>query len=300
MSPLPQHGTPAGDATLAIRRLARQTHADVQELQTLYVLEALLARLAVSPYRGDFVLKGGLLLAAFAVRRPTKDIDLQATGISNDVDEVMTRMQEIAGRDLPDGVVFDTESVSASVIRADDDYAGVRVKVVGALGRSRLGIGIDVNFGDPIWPPPTSTDLPRVVDVGLGPVNVLGYPMAMVLGEKIVTAIERSEANTRWRDYADIYTLIKTHEVDADELAASLTVVASYRHLELQPLLPALARMPEIAQAKWRPWRVRVHREEELPELFAEVLQCVAGFADPVITGGTAGKRWEAAHQQWS
>lgn len=81
MTPKPQRGTPGGDATLAIQKLARETNADVQELQTLYVLpEALLARIAASPHRDDFVLKGGVLLAAFAARRPTKDIDLQATG----------------------------------------------------------------------------------------------------------------------------------------------------------------------------------------------------------------------------
>jgi hypothetical protein len=71
-----RHGTPDGDATIAIQQLARSTGGDVQELQTLYVLEALLSRIAASPQAEDFVLKGGVLLAAFAARRPTKDIDL--------------------------------------------------------------------------------------------------------------------------------------------------------------------------------------------------------------------------------
>ena len=58
MSPNPQHGTPAGDAIIAIRGLARQTGADVQELMTLYALEGLLVRIARSEHREDFVLKG--------------------------------------------------------------------------------------------------------------------------------------------------------------------------------------------------------------------------------------------------
>lgn len=93
MNPNPQHDAPAGDATLAIQRLARQSGTDVQALQTLYVLEALLARIAASEYRDDFVLKGGVLLSAFGVRRPTKDIDLQAAGIANDVDAVADRVR---------------------------------------------------------------------------------------------------------------------------------------------------------------------------------------------------------------
>lgn len=227
MSPTPQHGTPTGDVALALQRLARQTGGDVQELQTLYVLEALLARVAVSAYRNDFVLKGGVLLAAFAVRRPTKDIDLQASGLVNDADEVAGRVREIAVLELPDGIVFDPGSITAAVIRDDDQYVGIRVKLVGVLGRSRLTIGIDVNFGDPIWPEPSLIELPRVVQLGQPPVTVLGYPLTMVLAEKIVTALDRGEANTRWRDFADIYTLIRIHSVQADELVASMGAVAA-------------------------------------------------------------------------
>ena len=165
MTPKPQHGTPAGDATIAIQKLARTTGAEVQELQTLYALEAFLARVASSYHRDDFVLKGGVLLAVFEVRRPTKDIDLQATGISNDADEIASRIRTIAAIDLPDGVVFEPDTLTASVIRdGDDDYPGVRVRLVAKLGRARLTIGVDVNFGDPIWPVPQSVDLARLLD----------------------------------------------------------------------------------------------------------------------------------------
>jgi len=298
VSPNPKPGTPAGDATIAVRRLARQTRADVQQVQTLYVLEALLARLAVSGHRDDFVLKGGVLLAVFAARRPTKDIDLQATGLENDADVVAARFGEIAHIPLPDGVVFDTQALTASVIRDVDEYAGIRVRVVGALGRARVTIGIDVNFGDPIWPAPSLIEVPRIVDLGQPPVTLLGYPLTMVLAEKIVTAIDRGEANTRWRDFADIYTLVRTHPVDGAEFAASLAVVAKYRRVELGPLLPRLAGMPQRAQAKWLAWRRRTGRERELPELFAEVLESLALFADPVLAGANA-VRWNPDIGDW-
>lgn len=128
MNPNPRHGTPAGDATIALRKLARQTGGDVQELMTLYALEGLLARIAISEYRDDFVLKGGVLLAAFAARRPTKDIDLQATRLTDDPDEVAERVRAIARLELADGLLFDPASVTATTIRDEDEYAGVRVK----------------------------------------------------------------------------------------------------------------------------------------------------------------------------
>jgi hypothetical protein len=277
------HGTPEGDATIAIQQLARTTGADVQELQTLYVLEALLSRIATSPHAEDFVLKGGVLLAAFAARRPTRDIDLAATRMSNDTEDVAARIRDIATINLADGVVLNPTSIKAAAIRDADQYAGVRVKLVGTLGTARLSVGIDINFGDPIWPAPQRIEFPRVVAVGLPPLVLLGYPLPMVLAEKIVTAIDRGAGNTRWRDFADIYTLVLTHPIDADELRGGLEAVAAYRQVELRPLLPALASMPAAAQSKWHPWRTRVGRSDELPEAFSDVLDAVARFADPAL-----------------
>jgi len=299
MSPNPQHGTPAGDATIAIRGLARQTGADVQELLTLYALEGLLARIARSEYREDFVLKGGVLLAAFAARRPTKDIDLQATRLTGDPEEVAERVRGIAALDIADGLVFNPSSVAATTIRDEDEYAGVRVKLTATLGTARLTVGVDVNFGDPIWPAPRLIDLPRVVPLDLPSVTVLGYPLTMVLAEKIVTAVDRGIANTRWRDFADVYTLVRLHTVDADELRASIETVAEYRKVALAPLLPALMPMNERAQQKYLAWRTRSHRDGELPAAFADVLSADANFADPLLSDTTATGRWNPRLHVW-
>lgn len=298
MSPNPQHGTPAGDATIALRRLARHAGGDVQELMTLYALEGLLARIAISDYRDDFVLKGGVLLAAFAARRPTKDIDLQATRLTDDPDEVSERVRAIAGLAFADGLVFDPASVTATTIRDEDEYAGVRVKLIATLGTARLTVGMDINFGDPIWPAPELIELPRVTDLGLPSVTLLGYPLTMVLAEKIVTAIDRGVANTRWRDFADVYTLARLHAVDASELRASIETVAEYRKVTLAPLLPTLTPMNERAQQKYSAWRTRSHRESELPAAFADILATVASFADPVLSS-TARGRWNPQINHW-
>ena len=184
MTPSPQAGTPAGDVVLAIQRLARASGADVQELMILHCLEGLLARIAASGHRRDFVLKGGVLLAAFAIRRPTKDVDLRATNINNDVSDVAARIAAITELDLLDGVRFDPASVKATVIRDGSEYAGVRIKLVAHLGRARLTIGVDVNFGDPILPDPELIEIPRIVSLGQPPVVILGYPLTLVLAEK--------------------------------------------------------------------------------------------------------------------
>lgn len=299
MSPNPQHRIPEGDATTSLRKLARQTGGDVQELMTLYALEGLLARIATSEYRDDFVLKGGVLLAAFAARRPTKDIDLQATRLTDNSDEVAERVRAIAGFELADGLMFDPASVTATTIRDEDECAGVRIKLIATLGNARLTVWMDVNFDDPIWPAPQLILLPRITDLGLPPLALLGYPLTMVLAEKLVTAVDRGVANTRWRDFADVYTLTRLHSLKAGELCTSIETVTDYRKVTLAPLLPTLAPMNERAQQKYRAWRIRSHREGELPAAFADVLAAVANFADPVLSATAATERWNPRLSVW-
>jgi hypothetical protein len=273
---------------------------DVQEQMTLYTLEGLLTRVAASPFREDFVLKGGVLLAAFSLRRPTKDIDLQATRLTNDLDEVAERFRAIAAVDVGDGLDFDPATVAARTIRDGDDYNGVRVKLVGQLSRARLSIGVDVNFGDPIWPNPVEVAVPRLVDRGQGPVTMLGYPLPMVIAEKAVTAIQRGTVNTRWRDFADLLTISRRHDIPAGELATALNVVAEYRGAILRPFLPELASMPDLAQAKWATWKRRQASAAALPEHFTDVLSQVAAFVDPILRGAeSASGHWNANTAAW-
>lgn len=299
MTTKPQHGNPAGDAFLAVQNLARASGGDVQELLTLYVLEAFLSRVAVSSFRSDFVLKGGVLLATFDLRRPTKDIDLQATGIPNDTDIVVEQIRAVAAIELADGVDFDLENVSGHSIRDEDEYSGVRIRLVGVVGRSVLPIGIDVSFGDPIWPKPEEIVLPRLLNLGQDPLTLLGYPLVMVIAEKVVTAMQRGQANTRWRDFADILTISRTHRIDSADLSESFEAVASYRQTAVSPLLPALASMPDIAQPKWAQWRRRQAYENALPELFSDVLTSVAAFVDPVLSGQTTTGSWDLITSRW-
>lgn len=263
-------------------------------------MEGLLSRIAHSPYGDDFILKGGVLLAAFSLRRPTKDIDLQAAGIPNDVDEVRHRISEIAAVEVDDGLIFQTEEITAETIRDDDEYAGVRLRLSASLGRARLRVGIDVNFGDPIWPRPTRITLPRLIEIGQEPVYLLGYPLSMVVAEKTVTFIDRGEANTRWRDYADVLMISRRHELRAEELSRSLSTVAQYRSVQLRPLLPALAGMSQLGQGKWANWRQRNPYVSGLPDRFAEILQAVASFVDPVLRSEFPdGSHWAPGARQW-
>lgn len=51
------------------------------------------------------MLKRGVLLAAFGTRRPTRDVDLQAQELANDVDTVLALVREIASTKRDDGLI---------------------------------------------------------------------------------------------------------------------------------------------------------------------------------------------------
>lgn len=145
-----------------------------------------------------------MLIAAFTERRPTRDMDLQGLHLANDADIVKAVVAEVASLPYADDVEYDESTPTAEVTREDDDYAGVRVSMDARLHTARLKLKVDVNIGDPVWPEPIEIDVPSVPD-GERPIRVIGYPLSMVLAEKLVTAVARGIASTRWRDFADVF-----------------------------------------------------------------------------------------------
>lgn len=291
-------GTPEADAYLDLRNRAQREKRPTQELLQLYVLEAFLSRLAASDLRDRFVLKGGVLLAAFDERRPTRDVDLAGLDLANDAVTVLDLVRSIveASPPLDDGVVFLPESAKAEVIREEDAYSGVRVSMGARLASASLPFHVDVNVGDPIWPAPSTVEVPRLR--GGEPIVLSGYPIHMVHAEKIVTAIQRGVANTRWRDFGDIWTLSRRHSISASDLRAAIDAVAGHRKAQLSPLAEVLDGYSDLGQARWVAWRRRSN-SDHLPESFAEVLDGVFAFADPVVGSGETTRNWDPQEGQW-
>ena len=132
----PTRNTSDGDAYLDLQKLAKADGRATDELLALYALEGFLDRLSSSPRADDLVLKGGVLLAAYDTRRPTRDIDLQATNLAGDSDTVLELVRDIAASHRDDGLVYDASSATAEVIRDEEEYSGVRIRLIGHLSRA--------------------------------------------------------------------------------------------------------------------------------------------------------------------
>ena len=288
--------TTEGRAYLDLRRLAKSQQRPTDELLNLYALEGFLDRLTRSKYRSSLVLKGGVLLAAFDERRPTRDVDLYAMDLNNDSESVKRVVYEIAEVELDDGLLFDLDGIHAVTIREGDEYFGIRVTVPCRLASAVVSFHVDVNVGDAVWPTPTEVAVPRLLGGELRPI---GYPVEMVVAEKYVTALQRGSINTRWRDFADLYVLARRHQFEATALRKSIVTVATSREVIVTSLREAAPQYDEIAQPKWRAWVRKQGLEDRLPSDFASVITTVESFIEPLWADDNNEARWNPTSAEW-
>ncbi|TDC52723.1 nucleotidyl transferase AbiEii/AbiGii toxin family protein [Jiangella ureilytica] len=296
----PTRKTPAGRAYLDLQNRARREGRGTQELLTLYVVERWLARLSASQHADRFVLKGGMLLAAFGARRPTVDADALARHLANDIDTVIQVVAEIAARPGDDdGVEFLPETAQARVIRDDALYSGVRITMEARLAKAAVKFRLDVNFGDPISPAPRFVELPPLRP-DTKHVRVLGYPIETVLAQKIATAVLLGATDTRVRDYADIYTLTGAHDLGHAAARTAFLATTEFRGSPAAPLSESIDDLVELRRTTYAAYRTSLRADgAHLPRDFAEVVAAVVTFADP-LAEEHGQLRWSASARRWS
>ncbi|OMB99879.1 hypothetical protein A5733_05005 [Mycobacterium sp. NS-7484] len=258
------------------------TAAPTQEYLVRHTLESFLDRLTLTSHAGEFVLKGGILLAAYGVRRPTKDTDSNA--ISTDVTpEHLDRVvRDIAAIEVADGVMFDVDTITVQEIRKQADYPALRMRVAVSIGPWKGNAAWDVSTGDPIVPPPRQVTIDRILGE---PITLLGYAPETTIAEKGVTILERGITSTRWRDYVDIVALARAG-INPAELLRAARAVARHRGVNLEAVGPHLAGYGAVAQAKWAAWRRKEHLETACEEILDNQLALVAACLDAVFVLG--------------
>lgn len=316
MSPTPGQRTPAARVYGQLRTVARAAQRSTNSYLVLYATERFLERLTRSRYREDFILKGGVLLAAYQVRRPTKDADMQVVDQSLDEEFVRSMVTEVAGMRagvsvpgaasdgaLDDGVSFDVAALQATLIRdgEDDQYAGFRVKFDATVHSARSRLQLDISTGDPVHPTPQVVRIPSVLP-GMD-VQILGYPLEAVVAEKTVTMLQRGAANTRWRDFLDVRALASQHRFEAATLGRAVQAVARYRQVDLAPLTPLVGEFDN--QRRWSEWLRNLEMDPTVRTLWCEPVlvdqvRIVAAFIDPVLTGQVGAQtRWDPTSWTW-
>ncbi len=216
---------------------ARSEGRAFQELATLYAMERFLYRLGRSPHAERFVLKGGLMTMTWAAEyaRLTRDIDLLGRG-TNSIEAVVGRIGEVLTLEADDGVQFDVGALRGEQITAEAAYVGVRVLFPADLGGMALRMQIDVGFGDAVVPDPAWITYPQLLD--LGQPRLLGYPAEATLAEKLHAVVNLGLANSRMKDYYDLWTAQRLGITTPERLGIALRHTFERRETAIPAELP--------------------------------------------------------------
>lgn len=211
--------------------ISRNEKLGYQMLVTRYLQERLLYRLSISQYHDHFFLKGGALLYAHErfMARPTLDIDFMGHYIDNDKENVKKVFAEICA--IPyqqDGVTFYTETLRTEDIAVEKKYPGVRLTLGASIDTIRQDVSMDIGFGDVITPCPSELDYPNLID-GFPATNILAYSLETVIAEKFQTVIVRAEANSRMKDFYDLYTILHGGKYDSEILSEAINATFENR-----------------------------------------------------------------------
>ena len=212
-----------------IRHLAKGDSARAQILLRNYMMERFLERVSLPEYRDKLILKGGMLVASMVGldSRSTMDIDATARNMSVGVVEIECMVARIAAVPLNDGIEFSVKQ--AFEIMEGADYPGVRVAMEARFERSVTPLKVDISTGDAIVPDEVEYEYRLMFEDRS--INVRAYSLETVLAEKMETALVRSIANTRMRDFYDLHILKSMFgdKIDATGMRSALLAVAEKR-----------------------------------------------------------------------
>ena len=192
-----------------VRNLSKKKSADAQILMRNYMMERFLERISLSEYKNQFILKGGMLVAAMVGldARATMDLDATIKGTNVSVEDVEMIISKIISIPLNDGVLFRIKRISE--IMEEADYPGVRVSMETKFDGVITPLKIDISTGDVITPREIRYRFNLMLEDRT--IEVWAYNLETVLAEKLETVISRNVTNTRMRDFYDIYILQKLH-----------------------------------------------------------------------------------------
>lgn len=265
---------------------SRASGENYNALLTQYAIERFLYRLSKSDLAERFVLKGAMLFRVWsgALHRPTKDLDLLGQGESTPA-AVAEAVRQVLATPVPDdGLTFDAETVAAAEIREEQEYGGIRVKLVAMLGSARIPMQIDVGFGDAITPAAKVRSYPTLL--GQEAPRLRMYPPETVVAEKLEAAVARGMTNSRMKDYYDLLVIFRTYDLADGNLAKAIAATFRRRQTalpdEVPPGLSNAFGADEVAQRLWREFLRRL-RIDDAPVDFAEVVQLVREHIWPVM-----------------
>lgn len=296
----------AASVRARLLNISKESGDELTYTLTRYCLERLLARLDRSKHRDAFILKGAMLFRVWSpeLHRPTKDLDLLGTG-TPDLARLVALFADLCAVAIDDdGVTFDPKSVRAARIKEDAEYEGVRVNVTAHIGSARLELQIDVGFGDAVTPAATNVEFPTLL--GTPPPKVRAYPKETVIAEKLEAMVHLGIANSRMKDFFDVWFLSQTFAFEGPLLSAAIHATFDRRATDIPSEMPtALTASFSTDATKATQWKAFMKRGRFAPAemTLASVVDTIAPFLWPPLDAAREHRElnalWSAKGPAW-
>ena len=261
--------------------LSRDRNEDFNLILIRYAVERFLYRLSCSKHAGSFILKGAMLMAIWIGQshRPTRDLDLLVFG-NSEAETLRIVFREICMVEVEkDGLEYDADSVEIEEIRENQEYSGQRVKVNAKLGKAKIRIQIDVGFGDVITPKAKSIHYPVLLDYPAP--RIRAYNKETLIAEKLQSMVFLGMANSRMKDFYDIFILSKTFSFNGNTLAKAIKATFKRRGTQIPQDIP-LALDDEFANStdKNNQWKAFISRNslENFGVNFSQLIKELRNF----------------------
>jgi predicted nucleotidyltransferase component of viral defense system len=236
-----------------VKNLSGSDSTKAQTLIRNFIMERFLERISLSSYRNNFVLKGGMLVAAVMGldMRATMDIDTTVQSFPLTEESARKMIEDIIAVEVPDGARFRITKVSD--IMEGHDYPGIRFMLEATLDRMRQPIKVDISTGDVITPAAVELSYKLMFEERY--ISLWTYNIETLLAEKLETIMARGTANTRMRDFYDIHIISRQEDVDVDILKRAFISTSEKRNtLELIDKFPKILESVEQNPIMQRDW----------------------------------------------
>nr|WP_314832849.1 nucleotidyl transferase AbiEii/AbiGii toxin family protein [uncultured Oribacterium sp.] len=281
-----------------LKKQAIEEKKTMQDKIVMYGLERTIYRLSISEYAERFTLKGGIFLYALFngdYTRATTDIDLLAQCISNDIEEMKKVFKEIFSIKCDDALRFDLNTLDVIYITEFKEYHGVKVSILGHLDKTKVPISIDIGFGDIVYPERMKMDFPVLLDMDIP--KVYAYSINSVVAEKFEAFVSLGLANSRYKDFYDIYVLSDRYNFDGTELMNAIKETFNHRGTSFDDIVAFEDGFADDETRLMR-WNSFVKKKKALIKLdFEETVQLLKILLFPIVD---AIKKNELFERTWS
>lgn len=279
-----------------LKNKAQDEGVEYQQILTRYGLERMLYRLSQSRHVDSFLLKGAMLFNLWfdMPHRPTRDVDLLGFG-SYGLEALVLIFREVCEIHADDGIVFDAKTVKSAEIRKESNYEGVRVTFLGLIDNVRCPIQIDIGYGDAVIPEADQVEYPVLLNDMPQPA-LLAYPRYTVVAEKTEAMIKLAMANTRLKDFFDLWILSTYADFDGTMLQHALVATHTRRRTALDSDPVGLSDAFAGDPAKQTQWNAFVRKNKlNAPDLLS-VVATLRHFLLPVLDASSKGENF---NQRW-